>query len=341
MIFLRAFLPGVKAYGFPGSVVFFLMVMGALAGAAGGAQTQVPPPQTPSAQAPSAQGQATPPQASMPHYDKAIFLKPMPNDQLIFLNQFAGQPSKDLFRDKQFRKLMKNFVPDCMYHYGSDMPLDDALDRVFSDSKVPVLIRDNRYVMLVGDKGPYLGGRAFLWIDMQDGIGLGAFYFHPTNGEPTPSVTVFSRQVREKMLSMGQLPPAFEGDLMQWAAQFRVPTITTRYFISGLNKRILLEHDEDYCAAAPGDPPPPRDVCEGMMANAADLDVTAAYYLDQIHYATNGTAWMIGADQVAWIQMRDDTCRVGPDPLGCRIRISRERTDVIMHRGPVAHPPHR
>ena len=114
MIFLRAFLPGVKAYGFPGSVIFFLMVVGTLAGAAGGAQTQVPPPQTPSAQAPSAQGQATPPQASMPHYDKAIFLKPMPNDQLIFLNQFAGQPSKDLFRDKQFRKLMKNFVPDCM-----------------------------------------------------------------------------------------------------------------------------------------------------------------------------------------------------------------------------------
>ncbi len=236
---------------------------------------------------------------------------------------------------------MKSFVPDCMYHYGSDMPLDDALDKVFSGSRVPVLIRDNRYVLLAGDKGPYLGGRAFLWIDMQDGIGLGAFYFHPTNGEPTPSVTVFSRQVREKTLSMGQLPPAFEGDMIQWATQFRVPPITTRYFISGLNKRILLEHDEDYCAAAPGEPPPPRNECEAMMADAADVDVTAAYYLDQIHYATNGTAWMIGADQVAWIQMRDDTCRVGPDPLGCRIRISRERTDVIMHRGPVAHPPHR
>jgi hypothetical protein len=338
MFFLRVFLPKVRVYGFPGSVIFFLMVMGTLAGEAGGAQTQTPPQQVPPAQA---QGQAPQPQASVPHYDKAIFQKPMPNDQLIFLNQFVGQPSKDLFRDKQFRKLMKNFVPDCMYHYGSDMPLDEALDKVFSDSKVPVVVRDNRYVLLVGDKGPYLGGRAFLWIDMQDGIGLGAFYFHPTNGEPTPSVTVFSRQVREKMLSMGQLPPAFEGDLMQWAAQYRVPPITTRYFISGLNKRILLEHDEDYCAAAPGDPPPPRDVCEAMLADAADVDVTAAYYLDQIHYATNGTAWMIGADQVAWIQMRDDTCRVGPDPLGCRIRISRARTDVIMHRGPVAHPPHR
>src|ERR1700734_445280 len=152
MIFLKVFLPEVKAYGFSGFVIFFLVVMGTFAGEARGAQTQAPPSQAPSAQT---QGQATPPQGLVWHYDKAIFLKPMPNDQLIFLNQFAGQPSKDLFRDKQFRKLMKNFVPDCMYHYGSDMPLDDALDRVFSDSRVPVLIRDNRYVLLVGDKGPY------------------------------------------------------------------------------------------------------------------------------------------------------------------------------------------
>jgi len=79
-----------------------------------------------------------------------------------------------------------------------------------------------------------------------------------------------------------------------------------------------------------------------MTADAADLDATAAYYLDQIHYATNGTAWMIGQDQVEWIQMRNSTCGAGPDPLACRIRISRERTNVIIHHGgPVAHPPHR
>ena len=337
MGFLHVFLLKVKGYGFLGLAIFFLTALGVFVGEACRAQTQAPPPQTPSSQT---QGQTPPLQAPVAQYDKVIFQKPMPNDQLIFLNQFVGQPSNDLFRDKQFRKLMKNFVPDCMYHYGSDMPLDEALDKVFSGSRVPVLIRDNRYVVLVGDKGPYLGGRAVLWIDMQDGIGLGAFYFHPTNGEPTPAVAVFSRQVREKTLSMGQLPPAFEGDMIQWATQFRVPLITTRYFISGLNKRILLEHDEDYCAAAPGEPPPPRNTCESMMADAADVDVTAAYYLDQIHYATNGTAWMIGADQVAWIQMRDDTCRVGPDPYACRVRISRERTNVIMHRGPVAQPPH-
>ena len=239
---------------------------------------------------------------------------------------------------------MKNFVPDCMYHYGSDMSLEDSIEKVFTKSDDPVLVRDGRYVLLSGEKGPYLGGRGFLWIDMQEGIGLGGFYFHPTNGEPTPTLTVFSRQAREKIVTLSQLPPAFEDDMIQWATAARVPPITTRYFIGGLNKRILLQHDEDYCRPAVGYPPPPQDVCERMTADAADVDVTAAYYLDQIHNATNGTAWMIGQDQLAWIQMRDDTCRVGPDPLRCRIRVSRERTSVIIHRGPAGpatHPPHR
>ena len=33
--------------------------------------------------------------------------------------------------------------------------------------------------------------------------------------------------------------------------------------------------------------------CFQMNTDAADLDLTTAYYLEQIHYATNGTAWMI------------------------------------------------
>jgi hypothetical protein len=194
-------------------------------------------PKTESSQTKTSQPTAIPastqppaPIAATP-YDSAIFQKPIPNDQLLFLNQFVGQPSNDLFRDKQFRKLMHSFVPDCMYHYGSDMPLEDALERVFSGSREPVLIRDRRYVLLSGLRGPYLGGRAFLWIDMQEGIGMGAFYFHPTNGEPTPAVTVFSRQVREKAMTMTQLPPAFDEDLVLWAGQSSVPPVTTRYFI--------------------------------------------------------------------------------------------------------------
>ena len=331
MLLLHVFLPKVRFFRVLGFLAFSLMVGGLLPGVA--AQT---PPTAPQTQTPATQAPPEP-------YDRAIFQKTIPSDQLTFLNQFAGQPSYDLFRDKQFRKLMKNFVPDCLYHYGSDMSLEDSLEKVFTKSDDPVLVRDGRYVILSGEKGPYLGGRGFLWIDMQEGIGLGGFYFHPTNGEPTPALTVFSRQIREKIVTLSQLPPAFEDDMIQWAIAARVPPIPTRYFIGGLNKRILLQHDEDYCRPAVGYPPPPQDVCEQMTADAADVDVTAAYYLDQIHNATNGTAWMIGQDQVAWIQMRDDTCRVGPDPLGCRIRVSHERTNVIIHRGqtgPMPHPPH-
>jgi hypothetical protein len=338
MPFLRVFLPKVKVLQAPVFLSLLWMIPGMLL--PGSAKAQASAPQTQSSQLP-AQAQGPVPQVPVPQYDSAIFQKPIPGNQLWFLNQFAGQPSNDLFRDKQFRKLMHSFVPDCMFHYGSDMPLEDALEKVFSGSRVPVLIRDGRYVLLSGQNGSYLSGRGFLWIDMQEGIGLGGFFFHPTNGEPTPAVTVFSRHVREKTLTMTQLPPAFMDDMIQWATQSSVPPVTTRYFIGGSNKRILLEHDEDYCTAPAGYSAPPPDVCEQMTADAADLDVTAAYYLDQIHYATNGTAWMIGQDQLVWIQTRNSTCGGGPNPLGCRIRVSRERTHMIIHGAPVAHPPHR
>jgi hypothetical protein len=338
MPFLCVFLPKVKVLPVLDFLALWLMVTGLSVPSSANAQAGAP--QTQSSQ-PPAQAQGPVPQSPAPQYDSAIFQKPIPRDQLSFLNQFAGQPSNDLFRDKQFRKLMHSFVPDCMFHYGSDMPLEDALEKVFTGSRVLVLIRDGRYVLLSGEHGPYLSGRGFLWIDMQEGIGIGGFFFRPTNGEPTPAATVFSRQVREKTLTMTQLPQAFEDDMIQWATQSAVPPVTTRYFISGANKRILLEHDEDYCTAPAGYSAPPPDVCEQMTADAADMDATAAYYLDEIHYATNGTAWMIGQDQLVWIETRNSTCGGGLDPLGCRIRVSRERTHMIIHRPPVVHPPHR
>jgi len=287
------------------------------------------------------QPQPQAPQAPVSNYDKAIFLKLIPSDQLSFLNQFSGVAAKDVIRDKQFRKLMKSFVPDCMFHYGSDMPLSDALDIVFKGSTLQVQIRDGRYMIISGLNGPYLGGRGFLWVDLQDGIGLGGFYFHPTNGEPTPSVNIFSRQVKEETLALSQLPPAFAEDLVRWSEESKVPPVTPRYFLTGSNKKILLEHDEDFCAPVNGTTPADSG-CVLMDADAADLDMNAAYYLDQTHHATNATAWMINdPDQVAWLQIRDNTCGHGPNPLGCRIRMTHERTAVIIKRGPVVHPPHR
>lgn len=262
-----------------------------------------------------------------PHsYDPSIFQKRLPADQLTFLTRFAGSASGDLYRNKEFHKLLKSFVPDCMYHYGKDMPLLDALEMVFHGSPAPALFRDGRYLSLFSHGGPYLRGRGFLWLDLQEGIGLGGFYFQPTNGEPSPALSVFSRQVKEETLKMSQLPPEFAADLAQWSSASRLPPITARYFLTGSNRRILLEHDEDYCSPPKGNP------CDQMNADAADVDLNAAYYLEQVHYATNATAWMISPDQMAWINARNSACQAGPNPLLCRIRMTRERIVIINRR---------
>jgi uncharacterized protein YecT (DUF1311 family) len=287
-------------------------------------------------------GAAQESQVPASQYDKAIFHDPIPSDQLAFLNHFAGLPSKDLVRDKQYRKLMHSVILDCTFHYGRDMALADALEMVLTGSSLPVEIYENRYVIVSGRSGPYLRGRGFMWIDTQDGIALGGFYFHPTNGEPTPTVTIFSKQVKEESLKMSQLPAAFAVELSRWSAESGISRVTTRYFIGGVDRKILLEHDEDACSPADGTTAPAD--CEQINAEAADIDLDAAYYLEQTDHATNATAWMIsGPDQVAWIQVRDDTCRVAPDRLRCRIRVTRERTHVIINqnRHSVAQLPHK
>ncbi len=273
------------------------------------------------------------------NYDPSLFQRQIPKEQLAFLAQYDGRTSNELYRDKQFRRLMKEFVPDCTYHYGSDKSMMDALDEVIQGSPEPVVVRDGRYVMLGGHMGPYLAGRAMLWIDLEEGIGMGAFYFHPTNGEPTPVVNVFSRQVQKEMLlDYSELPAAFAQDLMEWERADGVPPLTTRYFITGSNKKILLEHDEDYCMPVAG---AGYNDCDQMNADAADKDLEAAGYLEQTHHVTNATAWMISnPDTVVWIGVRDRRCGGVIDPLGCRVRMTRERTHVILHAPPPRPAPH-
>ena len=280
------------------------------------------------AEAPAVEAAPVVPIAS--HYDKKMFLKPLPADQTAFLKQFDGAPTSDLMHDKDARRMLKAIVPDCTFHYGRDMSLNDALDMVMKDSREPVRVRDGRYLLASGMLGPYLGGRAFVWIDLQEGVGLGGFWFHPTNGEPSPTLAVFGRQVKPDQLSTSELPPAFDRDLVAWDDGARISPVGTRYFISGANERILLEHDEDFCSPTDGSVADPA--CEQMNADAADLDETAAYYLDQVHYRTNATAWMIGADQVAWIGVRERSCGNVVDPLGCRIRVTRAHTHLIVGR---------
>jgi uncharacterized protein YecT (DUF1311 family) len=277
------------------------------------------------------------PQGPPPEPQFIQFQNPLAADQLSFLSGFAGHSTKELMKDKRFRGLMKIAVPRTEYHYGHDMSLSEAIETALDGSPLPVNIRDGRYVTVAGMQGPYLHGRGFMWFDMQEGIALGGFYFTPTNGEPAPTLTVFSRQVKQTTLTLGQLPRPFADDLSQWSAVANIPTITPRYFIPDNGKKYVLEHDEDYCWHPEGTPEPPEDQCEQANLDAADADMNAAYFMKETHNAANATAWMLDADQVAWIQLRDRSCG-GPGGLGCRIRMTRARTRKFLGPGSQIRP---
>ena len=261
----------------------------------------------------------------------------IPQAQLAFLNGYAGRTTKQLLKDKQFHAVMKEAVPRTEYHYGRDMPLADAVDMALRGSPLPVNIRDGRYVTVSGMQGPYLRGRGFLWFDLETGVALGGFYFTPTNGEPTPTLTVFSRQLKQTTMMLGQLPREFVDDLSQWSAVAGIPSITPRYFIPENGKKYVLEHDEDYCWHPEGTAAPPQDQCMQANLDAANADMDAAYFMQETHNAANATAWMLGPEQTAWLAVRARRC-AGPDGLGCMVRMTRERVRVIMGPGPAPWP---
>jgi uncharacterized protein YecT (DUF1311 family) len=260
----------------------------------------------------------------------AVFHNSIPADQLSFLNEYAGRPAKELIKDKRFRNLMKQVVPRTEYHYGRDMPLTEATESVVFGSRMPVEVREGRYVTVSGREGPYLEGRGFLWFDMTDGIGLGGVYFHPVNGEPTPTLAIFSSQLKQDSLGMSQLPLAFAEDVGQWEEQMRVPATSPRYFIPEDGKKYVLVHDEDYCDHPDNAPPPPQAECQQRNADAADADLNAAAFMRQSHNAANATAWGLRPELVTWISYRDNRCRLGPDRMGCRIRMTRQRTQALL-----------
>jgi uncharacterized protein YecT (DUF1311 family) len=273
-------------------------------------------------------GDATPPPEPPP--PTVVFQNPIPADQLAFLNDYAGKTAKDIQKDKRFRNLMKKVIPSTTYHYGRDMPLSETSGTLLDGAPLPIDIREGRYVMVGSHGGPYLHGRGFVWFDMKDGIALGGVYFHPVNGEPTPTLAIYSRQLKDTAISMGQLPLAFAQDVSQWALIAGVPAITTRYFIPGNGKKYVLVHDEDYCWHPDNAPAPPVGECEEMNADAADIDLNAADFMAQTNHAANATAWMLSPAQVAWIATRNQSCGMGANGLACRIRVTRQRTRVLL-----------
>jgi hypothetical protein len=275
-----------------------------------------------------------------PAPDNAIFQKPLASDQLAFISSFAGRSARDAVKDGKYRKLIHTVVPDALYHYHKDIPLPDVLETVLQNAPLPVDIRDGRYAMVASETEPGGGGLGFLWTDMHDGIALGGFSFHPTNGEPTPTLTIFSKQIKDESLELNQFPAAFAQDLYRWSAVTGVPPVITRYFINSEGIKIVLEHDEDYCVHPDGSEAPPPDVCDQMNEDAANVDMEAAYFMERTGYASNATArTAVESDQIEWIRLRDTTCKAGPERLHCRIRMTHERTHVLIARRHASAPP--
>jgi uncharacterized protein YecT (DUF1311 family) len=277
------------------------------------------------ASAPNSQPDLAPPGPPPP----ASFQHTLPAAQLAFLKDYDGKMPSELHKDNRFRELEKQITPSTRYFYHYDKSLPDVRDEVLDNDPMPICVRDGRFVMIGTAGGPdqHMFGRGFLWFDIQQGIGLGGIYFHPTNGEPTPTLAIFSRQLTDTSLSMGQLPPDFFADFTQWAGLARVHPVSPRYFIPANGRKYVLLHDEDYCWHPEGTPGPDPDECQQQNADAADDDMTAAYFMKETGNASDATAYMLDPDQLAWIGVRDRTCGAG---LVCRIRVTRERTRVLL-----------
>jgi len=285
------------------------------------------PAQQPAPGTAGPQQDAPPPPPGPP--PQAVLQNLIPSSQL----DYANGTSNEILKDKRFKSLLKQAIPHTEYHYGRDKSLQDASEELLDTYAIPITVRDGRYVTISTRGGSYLVGKTLMWFDMQTGMALGSIYFHPTNGEPAPTLTVFSRQLTDTDLSMGQLPPEFLADLDRWERQTSIPAISPRYFIPANGKKYVLVHDEDYCFHSEDEPAP--EECEQDNADAADADMNAAYFMQETHNAANATAWMLEPDQIEWLAVRDRTC-IGPNRLACRVEITRRRTGVLIgHPVPV------
>ncbi|WP_103931408.1 DUF1311 domain-containing protein [Bryocella elongata] len=272
-----------------------------------------------------------------PPYDPAIFRHALPSAELAPLLGDNGLPSGQIYGDRAMHKLLHSAAPDVMFHYGRDVTLPDTLDMSLSGSSNPVVVRDNRYISLSGSGANMKGwmrhdGKILLWVDTQDGVMLGAFFFKPTNGEPTPTVTVFGKQIKRESITLSELPPGFEVDLEHWEQANGLPTVSILYFIGDTPQKLPLIHDNDYCLSS-GPATGPTADCDQSNAEAADDDLVAASYLEQVAFAPNATARMISdPSQEAWEAARNDTCGRGPNPMRCRVVMTRERIRKIAPR---------
>ena len=176
--------------------------------------------------------------------------QPMDVSQLAWLSAYDGKLARDVIYDSHYLQLIQEAVPDAIFHYGEDMPLADAIQSVLDDSDVPFTLRDGRYAVLSSRREITTRGRGLLWIDFQQGVAFGAIFFHPNNGEPTPTLTVFSKELGGTITKETQLPAAFLQDLNHWEIEKAIPPSTTSYLINAFGWKSVLMHDSDACKKA-------------------------------------------------------------------------------------------
>ncbi len=210
------------------------------------------------------------------------------------VQRFDGMTAQEMMRHISVHSMIAATMPYVPFHYGVDYPLPQLMMRMFANSQLPARVRAGRYVVIeqtarvpaLNTRLPYLNnsGRSMLWVDVESGLGVGAFFFRPTNGEPTPTLTIFSKQVSGTDVAMRELPVEFVEELKRWEAASGVPAVTVRYFVNSAGRKTVLAHDEDFCARLEA-----REGCRKMNADAVDVDAAARSFLGQAHYASNAT----------------------------------------------------
>ncbi|HEY6357721.1 MAG TPA: hypothetical protein VIX35_05730, partial [Vicinamibacterales bacterium] len=210
-------------------------------------------------------------------------------DHFQWVKDLSGESTHDATLAGHFSDLVLDVSPDATYHFHFDMPVGSALRAILRGAGEPVTIRANRFAMLSAcDTPTCTGARAFVWVDTEHGVEIGGIEFEPSNGEPTPTLTLFSKQVLDPVTKRVQLPADFIEDLATWTRVSRRRATPARYFINGQGVKTVLAHDEDNCHGA-DQSSLAATLCRSLNVDAAEQDLAAAYYLLSNSFA-DGTA---------------------------------------------------
>lgn len=252
-------------------------------------------------------------------------------DHFLWTKDLAGGSTHDATLAGHFSALIADVAPDAVYHFGLDMPVAAALRGILRGLPDPITVRANRFVMLSACSPTCTNGRAFLWIDTQQGVAIAGIDFAPTNGEPTPTLTLISKQVLEPVTKRVQLPPDFVEDLATWTRASRHRGVAARYFMNGSGLKTVVPHDEDNCHGADRSALA-ATLCGAMNGDAADQDLAAAYYLLTNDFKPDSPMRAaLTTDEDKWVAERRTTCGPGTDgpALACRLKLTTERVAAL------------